>query len=122
MIASRADTTPELLEVANCQQFQVGMGGSMVIGVLTVELQVPESNSLKQKRQVLRSVIAHVRHEFNVSIAEVGHQDSWQLATLEVACVSGEADYVHGLLERVVKTVDSGHFDLVLLSYETELL
>ncbi len=94
----------------------------MVVGVCTIELQIPESVSLKQKRQVLRSVVARVRHEYNVSIAEVGHQDSWQLATLGVACVSNEAGYVHGLLESVVHTIDSGRFDLVLLSYETELV
>jgi hypothetical protein len=94
----------------------------MVIGACTISLQIPESHSLKQKRQVLKSVMAHVRNEFNVSIAEVGHQDSWQLATLAVVCVSTEASYVHGLLEHVVRVIDSGHFDLVLLDYETELI
>ena len=94
----------------------------MVIGACTIALQIPGCTSLKQKRQVLKSVIAHVRNEFNVSIAEVGHQDNWQLATLAVVCVSTEAGYVHGLLERIVRAIDSGHFDLVLLDYETELL
>ncbi|MCD6518887.1 MAG: DUF503 domain-containing protein [Anaerolineae bacterium] len=93
----------------------------MVVGLCTIELQIPESASLKRKRQVLRSVMARVRNEFNVSVAEVDHQDSWQLATLAVACVSSDAGYAHGLLERVVRYIERGHFDLVLLDYETEL-
>ena len=94
----------------------------MVIGLCTLEIQVPGSVSLKQKRQVIRSVVTRVRQTFNVSIAEVDHQDSWQLATLAVVSVSGDARYVQGLLERVVHTIDSGHYDLVLLDYQTELI
>ena len=94
----------------------------MVIGLCTIELQVPESQSLKQKRGVLKSVVSHLRREFNVSVAEVDHQDSWQLATLAVVCVSNEASYLHGLMEHVVHYVDSKRFGLVLLDYQTELL
>ncbi len=94
----------------------------MVIGLCTIELQFPESGSLKDKRQVLKSVLARLHNEFNVSAAEVGHQDAWQLATLAVACVSTDGDYAHGLLQKVVRFVDNGHFDLVLLDYQIELL
>ena len=93
----------------------------MVIGLCTIEVQIPESASLKQKRRVVKSVVARVRKEFNVSIAEVGHQDSWQLATLAAVCVSTDAGYVQGLLERVVRYIDNSRFDLVLLDYENEL-
>jgi uncharacterized protein YlxP (DUF503 family) len=94
----------------------------MVIGVLTLQLQIPDSASLKQKRQVVRSVVARLRNEFNVSVAEVEHLDSWQLATLAVACVSNDGGYAQGLMDRVARFVDQGPFDLVLLDYETELL
>jgi uncharacterized protein len=94
----------------------------MVIGACKIMLQIPESGSLKQKRQVLKSIIARMHNEFNIAIAEVGHQDSWQLATLAVVCVATEASYVQGLLERVVRAIDSGQFDLVLLDYETEII
>ena len=94
----------------------------MVVGLCTLDIQVPESGSLKQKRQTVRSVIARVRNEFNVSIAEIDHQDSWQLATLAVACVSSDKQYAQGLLERVVNYIENGHFDLVLLDYQTEFL
>ena len=93
----------------------------MVIGLCTMELQIPESESLKHKRRVLKSVISRVRQEFNVSVAEVDHQDSWQLATLAAVCVSTDAGYAQGLLERVVRYVDGSRFDLVLLDYANEL-
>ena len=94
----------------------------MVIGACRIELQIPESASLKRKRQVIKSVLARVHHEFNVSIAEVGHQDHWQLATLGVVCVSNDTGYVQGLLEAVVRTIDSGQHELVLLDYEVEIV
>ncbi len=93
----------------------------MIVGIGTIQLQIPASGSLKDKRQVLRSVIARTHNEFNVSIAEVDHLDSWQLATLGAACVSNEASYVHGLLERVVRFIES-YGELVLLDYEIELI
>ena len=94
----------------------------MVVGLCTIDIQVPDSASLKQKRHVVKSVIARVGQSFNVSIAEVDHQDSWQLATLAVACVSADARYAQGLLERVVRYIELERFDLILLDYHTELI
>jgi hypothetical protein len=94
----------------------------MVVAVCTIELELPEGSTLKDKRQVLKSALARVRNEFNVSIAEVAHQDSHHLATLGVACVSNDAAYAHGLLERVVHFVDGGRFPVVLLDYQIEVV
>ncbi len=94
----------------------------MVIGLCTIDIQVPESFSLKDKRRVVRSVVARVRHEFNVSIAEVDHQDHWQLATLAVACVSTDVAQAHRLLEHVVNFVERERLDLLLLDYHIEML
>ena len=93
----------------------------MVIGVCTLELRVYGSGSLKEKRQVLQSVLDRVRNEFNVSTAEVEHQDSWQLSTLAFSCVGSDGGYVQGLLQRVVDFVDSRRFNVVLLDYQIEL-
>lgn len=94
----------------------------MVVGICTVSVRIGGSQSLKDKRRVIRSVKARVRNEFNVSIAEVDSQASWQIAVLGVSCVSSDKGYAHGLLEQVVQFIDSGRFDLELLDYETELL
>jgi len=93
-----------------------------IVGICTLDIQVPDSQSLKRKRQVVRSLKAQVRNAFNVSIAEVDHLDSWQLSTIAFCYVSLDAGHVHGLLERVVRFVESRRPDFVLLDYETELV
>jgi uncharacterized protein YlxP (DUF503 family) len=92
----------------------------MVIGVCTVYLSIPMSHSLKDKRHVLKSVIARVRNDFNVSIAEVEQQDAWQTAVLGIACVSADLPYVQGLLNRVVEAVSDYRLDFEILDYTIE--
>ena len=94
----------------------------MVIGLCTLQLQIPAASSLKDKRQVLRSVTTRVHNEFNISVAEVAQQNSRQLATLALVCVSADSAYVQGLMERAVQFIRTAHAELVLLDYETELL
>lgn len=93
----------------------------MIIGILTLELQIPASQSLKQKRQTMRSLSTRLRNNYNISVAQVDHLDSWQLATLGVVAVSGDRRYVQGLLQHVVDYVQSQP-GLVLLDYGTEYL
>jgi uncharacterized protein YlxP (DUF503 family) len=94
----------------------------MVIGVCTINLHIPESRSLKAKRRVLKSITAKVRNQFNVSIAEIDANDAWQAAVLGIACVSNDATYAHGLLERVVQTIANSRFDAEVLDYHIEIL
>jgi hypothetical protein len=78
----------------------------MVIGVLTLELLIAESQSLKEKRQVLKSLLETTRQRFNVSAAEVDHLDLWQRATIAVACVSKDQVFVDQVLNKVLRTVE----------------
>jgi uncharacterized protein len=94
----------------------------MHVGLCTIDLQLPGNGSLKGKRSVLKSIITRVSREFNVSIAEVDAQDTWQRAVLGVACVSVSASYAHGQLERVVQWIEATRPDVVLLTYEIEML
>ncbi len=93
----------------------------MVIGVCTVFLRIPASHSLKGKRQVLKSIIARVRKDFNVSIAEIDQLDAWQSATLGLACVSGDAAYAHGLLLRTVEAIASYRLDAEVVDFNIEM-
>jgi len=79
----------------------------MIIGLCTVELYLPDSQSLKAKRQVLLSVKDRVRDRFNVSIAEVGDQDLWQKAVLGIACVANEQKHVNQVLDQTVNLIRS---------------
>jgi uncharacterized protein YlxP (DUF503 family) len=78
----------------------------VVIGLLTIELHIPASGSLKEKRQVLKSLLETTRNRFNVSIAEVEHQDLWQRATVAAACVSNDQSFVDQVLNRVLQGFD----------------
>ena len=94
----------------------------MVIGCCTIELRLPGSFSLKDKRSVLKSVIHRVRREFNVSVAEVDHQDVLRSALLGVVTVSNDAAYVHGQLTHVVNWIERQRLDLELVDYQIEIL
>ncbi|GJL56240.1 MAG: hypothetical protein NPIRA02_33720 [Nitrospirales bacterium] len=79
----------------------------MVIGLCTVELYFPDSQSLKAKRQILSSVKARLHGKFNVSVAEVDDQDLWQSAVLGIACVANETGRVNQVLDQVLNTIQS---------------
>ncbi len=95
---------------------------AMHIGLCTIELRLPGNGSLKGKRSVIKSIVARVGREFNVSIAEVEAQNQWQRAVLGVACVSPSGSYAHGLLERVVEWIEVNRPDVELLDYRIEML
>ena len=73
--------------------------------VLRVDLRVPTSQSLKQKRQALRPVIDGLRSRFEVSVAETDHQDAWQRAELGVAVVSGYPDTVEQAADQIERFI-----------------
>ncbi len=94
----------------------------MVIGACSLELHIPGNGSLKGKRQVVKSLLARLRKEFNVSVAEVGAHDVWQSAVIGVVCVSNDRDYVHGLLTRVAHWVEDSRLDCDLVDYQIEII
>lgn len=79
----------------------------MVVGICTVELLIPESQSLKDKRQVLHSVKDRLRGKFNLSIAEVDGQDLWQKTVLGMACVANDGGHVEQVLEQALNVIKS---------------
>ena len=79
----------------------------MVIGLLRLRLHLPAAHSLKERRAVVRRAADRVRARFNVSIAEVGDQERWQVATLAVSAVSTERGHVGEVLDKVTAAVAS---------------
>jgi uncharacterized protein YlxP (DUF503 family) len=77
----------------------------IIVGLCTVELFIPGSQSLKDKRQVLMSLKDRLRDRFNLSIAEVDGQDLWQKTVLGFACVANETRHVHQVLEQALNVV-----------------
>jgi len=72
-----------------------------MIAYLTLEIRIEGAHSLKDKRQVVRSVKDGLRSHFNVAVAEVDASDAWQRATLGVVSISGSRDYLQGLMHNV---------------------
>ncbi len=81
----------------------------MVVGAALVEIYVHESQSLKAKRGVVQSIRRRVRNRFNLAIAEVGGQDTWQRAVLGLSAVGADAKVVRGALERAIDFIEDLH-------------
>lgn len=71
-----------------------------------VQLFLPESRSLKDKRQILKSLQERIRHRFEVAIAEVDHNDLWQRSTLGMAAVSTAVKHADEVLVKVVRFIE----------------
>lgn len=83
------------------------------IGVLSVSIHIPHAQSLKEKRMVLRSIRDRVRKKFNVSFAECGGQDKWQVAGLAFVMVGSDHKQVNASLEHLLSFLQSfDSFDL----------
>ena len=93
----------------------------MVIGICTVELHIPDSGSLKGKRQVIKSIKDRIRQNYNVSVAEIDGLDLWQKAVLGIACVGNEKRYINGILDKIVGFLQDNH-SVELLKYHIEFL
>jgi uncharacterized protein YlxP (DUF503 family) len=93
----------------------------MVIGLLTLELHFPGARSLKDKRQTLRSFEQRVRNRFNVSVAEVEHQDLWQRATVAVVSVNTDQVHLEQTLTGVAAEAASAR-DALLVDQQMEVL
>lgn len=94
----------------------------MIIGSCTVTIHIPNSNSLKHKRYVLKSIIDRVKNRFNVSIAEIDSQDLWQKATLGIVCVNTDSQHANETLSNVVNLIESGLTEGYIIDYRIEIL
>ncbi|HEY3376898.1 MAG TPA: DUF503 domain-containing protein [Armatimonadota bacterium] len=93
----------------------------MHVGIATVNLEVTDALTLKDKRQVVRSLLARIRNAFNVSAAEVGELNAHTRTALGFAVVANDKAYVHGMLERIVDLIER-EGRVVLIGYETEFV
>lgn len=83
----------------------------MFIGVARFELFIPASESLKDKRRVVKSISSIVHNKLNVSIAEVEHQELWQRAALGIACVSESMSHCRKIMQEVEKLIGRAALD-----------
>jgi uncharacterized protein YlxP (DUF503 family) len=93
----------------------------MFVGIVRIELHLPASASLKDKRAVVRALKERIRHRVHAAVAEVDHQDLWQRAALGVAVVSGERRQVGEMLQAVRQLVER-EYGAQLLDWQEQLL
>ena len=94
----------------------------MIIGVSEITLHLPESHSLKDKRQVITSLMARIRQRFEVAIAEVEENDRWQIAKLGVSCVSNSHQHASEVLDHVRHFIEETRPDIELTDSEVEIM
>jgi uncharacterized protein len=78
----------------------------MAVGLLTLELYLAEAQSLKDKRQVLRSLKDRLRQHFNVAVAELDFEDTWQRSVVGVVTLSNAEQHVEESLQKVLAEAD----------------
>jgi len=95
---------------------------SLSLGLLTLHFHIPGCSSLKEKRGRLKPLIARLQREFNVSAAEIDHQDTWQNATIACVMVSNNKGFTQKSLHEVVNWIENSWFDLDLIDEVVELI
>lgn len=94
----------------------------MAIGILTLHLYIPGCSSLKEKRSRLKPLLVRLHREFNISVAEFDHNDTWQSTTIACAIVSNDANHARRMLQRVEKWIEKTWPDMTIHDARLELI
>ncbi|MCS7244620.1 MAG: DUF503 domain-containing protein [candidate division WOR-3 bacterium] len=78
----------------------------MIVGVLEVEVFIPYSRSIKEKRHIVKSIKDKVKSKFNVSVAELDYYDAWQRSKLGFACLNSNVNYINSQLLEILKFLE----------------
>ncbi|MPZ48788.1 MAG: DUF503 family protein [Dehalococcoidia bacterium] len=94
----------------------------MSVALCTLTLRLPENGSLKGKRQVIKSIQQRLHNRFNVSVAEVSHNDAWQLAGIAVCAVANNASHASEVVSKAVEYIEQLRLDVEIIEEDNELL
>lgn len=92
----------------------------MVVATCTIRLGLYSALSLKDKRQIVKSILARLPQQFNVAVAEVDHQDVWQTAVISLVTVGNDAAHLHSTLEHAVAWLEQQRPDVPIEDYVIE--
>jgi uncharacterized protein YlxP (DUF503 family) len=94
----------------------------MFVATCVITLELGGVRSLKEKRSILKSIIARLRREFNLSVAEVDGHDAWGAAVIGLAAVGNDKAYLHSLMEKSVAWIENQRPDAPIAAYNIEFL
>lgn len=93
----------------------------MIIGTCTLKLTIYESNSLKDKRSVVKSIIGRIQSRFNVSIAEMDLNDTWKTSVIGFACVTNDRKHANQVISSVINFID-GDSRVEIIDHNIEIM
>lgn len=93
-----------------------------VVAAGLLRLHLPLSHSLKDKRQIIRSLQARIRENFGVSIAETGDHDLWQSSELTIALAASDTRHARATFDKIAEFIDDFHLLVQLVSAESDYL
>jgi len=94
----------------------------MAVGILTFYLYLPGNSSLKNKRSQLKPILSRLHREFNLSVSEMGHQDSWQEAIIACALINNDQAFIQKVFQQVVHFTESTWPDCNILDQKQEII
>ena len=94
----------------------------MALGVLTIQINIPGCKSLKDKRSRLKPLLTRLHREFNISVAEIDHQDVWQSAVIACALVSNRTGHTQRALQNVLEWVENYWPDVTVIDDQIEII
>jgi len=94
----------------------------MSVALCNLTLRLPENGSLKGKRQVVKSIQQRLHNRFNVSVAEVEHNDLWQLAGIAICAVANTSSHATEVVGSAVAYIEALRLDVEIVEEETEIL
>ena len=92
----------------------------MHVATCVITLQLYGVTSLKEKRRILKPILTRLPRHFNVAVAEIDNNDTWQTAVIGIATIGKDSGYLHGLLERSVTWIEQNRPDAVIEQYSIE--
>ncbi len=94
----------------------------MSVALCNLTLRLPENGSLKGKRQVLKSIQQRLHNRFNVSVAEVAHNDSWQLSGVAICAVANTSAHASEVVAKAVAYLEGLRLDLEIIAEENDII
>ena len=92
------------------------------IGLCTLDFHLAGVASLKEKRRILKPVVTRLQNKFNVAVAEVDHQDTWQSAQIAITTVSNSSVHIQKVLGEVIEYIETYHPEALIIKQELEIL
>ncbi|MCK4339375.1 MAG: DUF503 domain-containing protein [Candidatus Cloacimonetes bacterium] len=90
----------------------------MPVKSITINLYLPLSKSLKNKRSVIKSIIQKAHNKFNVSISEIDNYDKWKNATIGISIIANEMPYIEKQLSEIINFIESNYIDIEIIKIE----